>query len=107
MRRTSCLLIAVGLVWSSVIGLLSIGVGGATAARGRPPVIVIPGLGGAEFTAMRNFSLRVDNGHGGTYSNSYSAGEKIWINTFQIALPGSDDYLDALKLERDGETPVA
>jgi hypothetical protein len=29
------------------------------------------------------------------------------VNTFQILLPGDDDYLDALKLRSDGMTPVA
>ncbi|MDQ3810892.1 MAG: hypothetical protein M3336_11430 [Chloroflexota bacterium] len=78
-----------------------------TAAVGRQPVIVIPGLGGSEFTASTAFSLRVDNGHGGTFSRSYGAGEKVWVNMFQILLPGDDDYLDALKLRSDGMTPVA
>jgi len=90
-----------------LVGLLTAPEHGAAAATGRPPVIVIPGLAGSEFTAASNFSLSVDNGHGGTYSNSYSAGERVWVNTFQIALPGNDDYLDALKLQPDGVTPVA
>jgi pimeloyl-ACP methyl ester carboxylesterase len=78
-----------------------------SAAIGREPVIVIPGLGGSEFAATTAFSLNVDNGHGGTFQRSYSAGEKVWVNTFQILLPGDDDYLDALKLRSDGMTPVA
>src|ERR1051326_2601512 len=76
-------------------------------ASGREPVIVIPGLGGSEFSASTAFSLSVDNGHGGTFNRNYAAGEKIWINTFQILLPGDDDYLDALRLRSDGLTPVA
>src|ERR1043166_8323024 len=77
------------------------------AASGREPVIVIPGLGGSEFVATTAFSLNVDNGHGGTFNRSYSAGEKVWVNPFQILLPGDDYYLDALKLRSDGTTPVA
>ena len=77
------------------------------AASGRQPVIVIPGLGGSEFTANSAFSLSVDNGHGGTFSRNYGAGERVWINTFQMLLPGDDDYLDVLKLRSDGVTPVA
>ncbi len=77
------------------------------AANARPPVIVIPGLGGSEFAASSAFSLSVDNGHGGTFNRNYGAGEKLWVNTFQMLLPGDDDYLDALKLGPDGMTPVA
>ncbi len=77
------------------------------AAIGHEPVIVIPGVGGSEFTAGSAFSLSVDNGHGGTFNRNYGAGEKIWVNTLQVVLPGDDDYLDALKLRSDGMTPVA
>ncbi len=95
-----------GLVMGSLLGvLLSPATGGA--AGGREPVIVIPGLGGSEFTASSAFALSVDNGHGGTFNRNYGAGEKVWVNTFQILLPGDDDYLDALKLRSDGVTPVA
>ena len=95
-----------GLVMGSLLGvLLSPATGGA--AGGREPVIVIPGLGGSEFTASSAFTLSVDNGHGGTFNRNYGAGEKVWVNTFQILLPGDDDYLDALKLRSDGVTPVA
>jgi Lecithin:cholesterol acyltransferase len=87
--------------------LLTPATGGAATGPGREPVIVIPGLGGSEFTASSGFSLSVDNGHGGTFNRNYAAGEKIWVNTFQIVLPGDDDYLDALKLRSDGTTPVA
>jgi hypothetical protein len=93
------------LVGSLLIVLTTPATGGA--ASGREPVIVIPGLGGSEFTATETFWLNVDNGHGGTFSSTYGAGEKVWVNAFQIALPGDDDYLDALKLRSDGSTPVA
>src|SRR5215211_6387947 len=79
----------------------------ASAAPTREPVIVLPGLAGSEFTAARAFHLGVDDGHGGSYSHDYSADEKVWVNVWQIALPGADDYLDALKLQPDGRTAVA
>ena len=70
-------------------------------------MIVIPGIGGSEFAAAGAFRLSVDNGHGGTFSRNYAAGEKVWVNTFQILLPGDDDYLDVLKLQAGGTAPVA
>ncbi|HEX6292183.1 MAG TPA: hypothetical protein VFZ66_23545 [Herpetosiphonaceae bacterium] len=79
----------------------------AYAATGREPVIVIPGVAGSELTATSAFTLSVDNGHGGTYTRSYSAGEKVWVNTWEAALSGDDDYFDALKMRPDGVTPVA
>jgi pimeloyl-ACP methyl ester carboxylesterase len=79
----------------------------AEAATGREPVIVIPGVAGSEFTATSAFSLSVDNGHGGVYSRNYDSGEKVWVNTWQAAALGDDDYFDALKLKADGATPVA
>lgn len=99
-------LTVLGLLFGSLLGLLA-SPAMAGAAGGRAPVIIIPGLGGSEFAATRAFRLSVDNGHGGAYANTYSAGEKVWVNTFQILLPGDDDYLDALKLQQDGTTPVA
>lgn len=79
----------------------------AQAATGREPVIVIPGIGGSTFTATNRFTLSVDNGRGGTFTRTYNEGENVWVNIFQAALPGSDDYFDAMKLTADGDTPVA
>src|SRR6266480_5387821 len=106
MRWTVGTRVVLGLVFACLLAVL---VMPATrgAASGRQPVIVIPGLGGSEFTASTAFSLSVDNGHGGTFSRNYGAGERVWINTFQMLLPGDDDYLDVLKLRSDGVTPVA
>src|SRR5438067_2646754 len=106
MRWTLAAVIVLGLVCGSLPGLLTSPAVG-TADSGREPVIVIPGLGGSEFTSTSSFALSVDNGHGGLFSNTYNAGEKVWINTFQILLPGDDDYLDVLKPQPDGATPVA
>jgi hypothetical protein len=79
----------------------------AQAASGREPVIVIPGMAGSELSAGAAFHLGVDNGHGGVYSRDYASGEKVWVNILQAALPGDDDYFDALKLYPDGRTAVA
>jgi hypothetical protein len=79
----------------------------ARAATGRPPVIVMPGVGGSEFTVRSGFRLSVNNGHGGSYTRDYGAGEKVWVNTAQAIALGSDDYFDVLKLNADGVTPVA
>src|SRR5262245_51161911 len=78
----------------------------ARAASAHEPVIVIPGLAGSELSMDRAFRLSVDDGHGGTYTQEYAAGEKVWVNLLQAALPGDDDYFDALKLAPDGITPV-
>jgi hypothetical protein len=79
----------------------------ASAASPREPVIIIPGMAGSELSATSAFQLSVGDGHGGTYRHTYAAGEKLWVNVLQAALPGDDDYFDALKLEPDGITPVA
>lgn len=82
----------------------------ARAATGREPVIIIPGVAGSELSTTSSSALSVSNGHGGTYSTTYSAGEKIWVNTWQAALPGEDDYFDGLKLKYDtltSEVPLA
>ncbi len=81
--------------------------GPARAATGREPVIVIPGVAGSEFTTSSAFTLSVANGRGGTYTHSYGAGEKVWVNTWEAALSGDDDYFDALKFQADAVTPVA
>ena len=69
-------------------------------------MIIIPGIGGSPVPTTKPFRLTVDNGHGGTYTNDYTAGETVWVNTNQALAFGSDDYFDALKLQRDGVTPV-
>jgi pimeloyl-ACP methyl ester carboxylesterase len=79
----------------------------ALAATGREPVIVIPGVAGSELTASSSFALSVENGRGGTYTNTYQAGEKVWVNTWEAIELGDDDYFDVLKLKADGVTPVA
>lgn len=78
----------------------------ARAAIGHPPVIIIPGVGGSEYTTTKAFRLTVDNGHGGTYINDYPAGETVWVNKTQALALGHDDYFDALKLQRDGVSNV-
>ncbi len=95
-------------VWALLAALLGPFAGATTrAATGREPVIVIPGVAGSEFTAASAFRLSVDNGHGGTYTRDYGAGEQVWVNEWQAAALGDDDYFDALKLKADGTTPEA
>jgi len=73
----------------------------------KTPLILIPGIGGSELktTEMRIWSE--DNGHGGMFTNVYSANEKIWLDTIKVALPGEDDYLDILRMQTDGVTSEA
>jgi hypothetical protein len=89
------------------LALLAVAPPAGRAAPAREPVIVIPGIAGSEFVAQRAFRLSVPDGHGGVYDHDYPAGEKVWVNVFQVALPGGDDYFDALKLMPDGRTPAA
>ncbi|GAB4189736.1 MAG: hypothetical protein OHK0022_02120 [Roseiflexaceae bacterium] len=99
--------------WSALLLVALLGgwfgapAGSARAATGREPVIIIPGVAGSEFTTSSAFTLSVPNGRGGTYTRSYGAGEKVWVNTWEAALSGDDDYFDVLKLQADAVTPVA
>ncbi len=105
MQRTSSSLMSLGVLIAVLVSVF----GGrpAVAATGREPVIVIPGVAGSEFTASSTFTLNVDNGHGGTYTRTYNAGDKVWVNTWEAIKLGADDYFDVLKLKADGVTPVA
>ncbi len=104
MKRTPASLVSIVLL----VVLLSAPLGRpALAATGREPVIVIPGVAGSEFVTTTAFRLNVDNGRGGTYTRDYGAGEKVWVNAWEAAALGEDDYFDVLKLQTDGRTPVA
>ncbi|MBF8249579.1 MAG: Esterase [Candidatus Levybacteria bacterium] len=72
----------------------------------KTPLILIPGIAGSELktTEMRIWSE--DNGRGGTFTNVYPA-ETIWVNGFQVGLPGEDDYFDILRMQTDGQTSEA
>lgn len=105
MQRTQSSFMSLAVLMAMLISVF--GGRAALAATGREPVIVIPGVAGSEFTASSTFTLNVDNGHGGTYSRTYSGGEKVWVNTWEALALGPDDYFDALKLKADGSTPVA
>ena len=105
MQRTLSFWMRMGVLIVLLAGAL--GSKPANAATGREPVIVIPGVGGSEFTAASQFYLSVANGHGGTYTRTYDAGEKVWVNTWEAIALGDDDYFDAMKLKPDGVTPVA
>jgi pimeloyl-ACP methyl ester carboxylesterase len=105
MQRTQLSLMSLPVLIVLLVG--TVGGSSVQAAPGREPVIVIPGVAGSEFVAGSTFTLNVDNGHGGTYSRTYNAGDKVWVNTWEAIEPGADDYFDALKLKADGITPVA
>lgn len=109
MQRTTASLVGSRSLWLVLIMLLAVPTISrpAQAATGREPVIVIPGVAGSELTAGSAFRLSVNNGRGGTYTRDYSAGEKVWVNTWEAAALGEDDYFDAMKLQADGVTPVA
>lgn len=105
MQRTLSFMVRV----CALVGVLAGALGSrpAQAATGREPVIVIPGVAGSEFTAASQFYLSVENGRGGTYTRTYNAGDKVWVNTWEAIAFGEDDYFDAMKLKADGVTPVA
>lgn len=109
MQRTKASLMSARGLWLVLVMLLAVPTISrpVQAATGREPVIVIPGVAGSELTAGSAFRLSVNNGRGGTYTRDYSAGEKVWVNTWEAAALGDDDYFDAMKLQADGVNAVA
>ncbi len=75
-------------------------------APAKTPLILIPGIGGSEFTASSAITHAATDGHGGTFSHNYDAGELLWVNIAQALLPGTDDYFDVLRMNTDGTTPL-
>ncbi|MDP4011440.1 MAG: peptidoglycan DD-metalloendopeptidase family protein, partial [Candidatus Roizmanbacteria bacterium] len=73
----------------------------------KSPLIFIPGMGGSELKTTSNVSWLQPDGHGGTFYNIYTFGEKVWVNNLQAILPGNDDYFDILRLKTDGQTGEA
>ena len=73
----------------------------------RTPLILIPGIGGSEFKTADVVNWSSNDGHGGTFTNVYSAGEKVWVNGIEALKPGSDDYFDILRMKSDGQTSEA
>lgn len=71
------------------------------------PVIFIPGIGGSELKTNSEINWSASNGHGGIFSNTYPANEKVWVNETQAKKLGNDDYFDVLRLKEDGETSEA
>jgi pimeloyl-ACP methyl ester carboxylesterase len=79
------------------------------AQAARTPVIIIPGVAGSTFATTQSFSFYhsdADNTNGGAYSHTYGANETVWVNVWEAAFSGSDDYFDVLKLDRDADTPL-
>ncbi len=68
----------------------------------KTPLIFIPGIGGSELKVKDQTNWSAPNGHGGTFTNTYQAGEKVWVNQLEAIKPGEDDYFDILKMKSDG-----
>ncbi|MDX1600449.1 MAG: hypothetical protein R3191_02930 [Anaerolineales bacterium] len=79
----------------------------------RMPVIVMPGVPGAQLIVdpeSDGIDWSAPDGHGGIYENFYAPGEEVWVSIDDIFLPiipGTDDYFDVLRLEPDGKHPQA
>ena len=98
---------ALGLVLVIVAGWFLSITPTTTQAAGKVPVIIIPGVAGSTFTTGPAYSFsEPNNGHGGSYSHNYGSNENVWVNVWEAALPGSDDYFDTLRIGPDGDTPV-
>ncbi len=78
-----------------------------TPAPAKSPLILIPGIGGSEFKTAEFIDWSQPDGHGGTFTHAYPAGEKVWVNTIEALKPGDDDYFDVLRLKPDGQTSEA
>jgi pimeloyl-ACP methyl ester carboxylesterase len=101
-RRAMALMLSAVLLASLWLAMFN---PAATIAANRTPVIIIPGVAGSEFKAATNFTYSGPNGRGGTYTRSYGAGDKIWVNEWEAIIGGDDDYFDALRITADGDTP--
>ena len=98
---------ALGLVFVMLAGWLLAVTPATTQAAGKIPVIIIPGVAGSTFTTGPAYSFsEPNNGHGGSYSHNYGGNENVWVNIWEAALPGSDDYFDTMRIGADGDTPV-
>ena len=98
------LLLVCGLF--GVVGGLAQSTGTAHAAP-RTPVIIIPGVAGSTFDTVGGYTFTEgNNGHGGSYQHSYGSNENVWVNVWEAALPGDDDYFDTLRLNPDAITPA-
>jgi pimeloyl-ACP methyl ester carboxylesterase len=96
-------LILAGLVAGAIFSPLSAN------AAGRTPVIIIHGVAGSTFTTTQSFSFYqsdADNTNGGAFTRNYGANETVWVNVWEAAFSGSDDYFDVLKLGADADTPL-
>jgi pimeloyl-ACP methyl ester carboxylesterase len=99
-------LISSGLVMGVLLFSLGLAALPAAKAAGRVPVIIIPGIAGSTFKTGPGYTfIEGDNGHGGGYQHTYGSNETVWVNVWEAALPGSDDYFDTIKLQPDGNTP--
>ena len=68
----------------------------------KTPLVIIPGIGGSELKVAVQTNWSAPNGHGGIFSNNYTAGETVWVNQLEAIKPGNDDYFDILRMKSDG-----
>jgi pimeloyl-ACP methyl ester carboxylesterase len=73
----------------------------------KTPLIFIPGIAGSELKINEDIPWVADDGHGSVYTHTYQKDEAIWLNGTQAALPGNDDYFDALRMLPDGKSSQA
>ncbi len=73
----------------------------------KTPLIFIPGIAGSELKINEDIPWVADDGHGGVYTHTYQKDEVIWLNGTQAALPGNDDYFDALRMLPNGKDSQA
>ncbi len=78
-----------------------------TPTPSKTPLIFIPGIGGSELKVKDTYLWTAPDGHGGTYTHTYPAEEKVWVNEGEAIMPGNDDYFDILRLQSDGQTSEA
>ena len=71
------------------------------------PLVFIPGIAGSELKINEEVPWVADDGHGGVYTHTYEKNEVVWLNGNQAALPGNDDYFDALRMMPDGKSSQA
>ncbi len=73
-----------------------------TPVPSKTPLIFIPGIAGSELKAATDILWSSDNEHGGLFTNTYKAGDVIWVNNGEAIKPGDDDYFDVLRMYPDG-----
>src|SRR3989344_4688870 len=68
----------------------------------KTPLILIPGIGGSELKTANTVNWSSTDDHGGVFTHTYPAGEKVWVNEGEARALGNDDYFDVLRMYPDG-----